>query len=203
MQSFGPLPHALLLSIYSASPHPQSAVLVMHFAKKGPHPGRAARKEMNSNPSIPYIPGLLPCIDDPKEQARGKPSASEASPPASQSDLPPAVNAFIRQHVRSIESLEILRHFAMRPEEDWTAQGVFKSVLTTTASVQQALDQFTGAGFLRRSNDDPPTYRFAAPGQTATVIRELSRIYGEYPVRVINAIYRDHGAEEFADAFKF
>ena len=118
--------------------------------------------------------------------------------------LPSSIRQFIWLHVSSIEQMEILQLLATRPGTDWTAQAVYKVVLTTPGSVEQALEKFTNAGFIEKTSGVPPSWRFAVTGGMADVIADLCKHYAEMPVRVIAAIYQDRSTvQEFADAFKF
>src|SRR5688572_25373336 len=104
-------------------------------------------------------------------------------------ELPPSVRQFIWQHVSSVEQLEILQLLAGRPAVEWTAQTVFKAVLTTVESIERALEKFAGGGLIERTAAEPPAYRLA--GAKAEEIAQLCRFYAERPVRVVRTIYED------------
>ena len=118
-------------------------------------------------------------------------------------DLPPAVRRFIGQYLTSIEQLEVLQLLAASPAVEWTAGTVYKSVLTNPASIEQCLEHFTGAGFVKKSQSVPASYRWIAPAEISAVVADLCRLYVEMPVRIIGAIYQPGTVvQEFADAFK-
>lgn len=118
--------------------------------------------------------------------------------------LPPAVRNFISHNLSSIEQLEILRLLFTRPGEEWTAEAVYKVVLTTLPSIEQGLAKFTAAGFIEKTGSTPAVYRLRAAGETRTVIADLCKFYAEMPARVIEAIYQKDrsSVQGFADAFK-
>ncbi len=118
--------------------------------------------------------------------------------------LPAPVQQFIRQHVSSIEQLEVLQLLAGSPGSQWTAPAVFKAVLTNVDSIERLLKKFADAGFIVKTDTQPPAYHFAPAPEIAGTITELCKLYTEKSVRVIEAIYKDRSAiQEFANAFKF
>jgi hypothetical protein len=118
--------------------------------------------------------------------------------------LPPPVQQFVSEHLSSVEQMEVLQLLAANPGTEWTAQAVYKVVLSTVESIEQALEKFAGSGIIEKSQGPPAIYRFVVKRGSPAVIEELCRFYKEMPVRVITAIYKDRNTvQQFADAFKF
>lgn len=120
-------------------------------------------------------------------------------------DLSTPVRAFISEHLSSVEQLEILLLLVSDPSVEWTAQSVYKTVMSTVASVEQRLENFTAAGFLSKTSDPTPKYRVILSGEQAKTVSDVCRLYKERPVKIIEAIYQKNrsAAQQFADAFKF
>ncbi|MES2980885.1 MAG: hypothetical protein V4727_01115 [Verrucomicrobiota bacterium] len=120
-------------------------------------------------------------------------------------DLPAPVRAFISEHLSSVEQLEILLLLVSDSSVEWTAQSVYKTVMSTMASVEQRLENFTAAGFLNKSSDPTPKYRVILRGEQERTVSDVCRLYRERPVKIIEAIYQKNrsAAQEFANAFKF
>jgi hypothetical protein len=118
--------------------------------------------------------------------------------------LPPHVQQFVSEHLSSVEQMEVLQLLATNPGSDWSAQAVYKVVLTTVESIEQTLEKFAGSGIIEKLPGAPAIYRFVVKQGVPAVIDELCRYYKEMPVRIITAIYKDRNTvQQFADAFKF
>lgn len=118
--------------------------------------------------------------------------------------LPPEIRSFISAHLRSLEQLEILLLVASGAGDEWTVQSVYDIIVSSKPSVERWLEDFVRLGFVARTADSPPTYRFAASGEIATTIKTLAGLYKTKPVRIIEAIFKKDRdpAQSFADAFK-
>lgn len=119
-------------------------------------------------------------------------------------DLPAPVRRFIVDHLSSVEQVEVLAVLVSSPDTPWTADAVYRKVLTTPASIGTVLTKFLEAEFVVRQQSDPPEFRLALTGDRRETAIEVCRCYREMPVRVINAIYRvDRSpADDFAEAFR-
>ena len=118
--------------------------------------------------------------------------------------LPSSVRQFIFQYLSSVEQLEILLLLVKEERKPWTAEAIYRIVLSSRASVEHGLERFTAAGLVERMAGDPPLYCFRGTG-AAKAIHELRHCYQAMPVRVIEAIYQKNrdAVQGFADAFKF
>jgi hypothetical protein len=118
--------------------------------------------------------------------------------------LPEPVRAFIASNLSSIEQLEILCLMFTSPGAEWTAEAVYRKVLTTMPSVEQTLGKFVAAGLLERSHASVATFRPLTGLPVQDRIIELCRLYREMPARIIETIYQKDArtTRDFSDAFK-
>lgn len=111
------------------------------------------------------------------------------------------VTAFLREHVSSIEILEVLLLFHSDPERAWTAEAVAAELRLQPRSVDARCAALLKAGLL--VVDGPGSFRFAKNAPAANVVEELATTYRTRRVSVIELIFsapRD-GPRAFADAF--
>jgi hypothetical protein len=119
--------------------------------------------------------------------------------------LPAAVKQFLSQHIQSVEQLEVLLLFQANAARSWTAAEVYDVVRSSQASVAQRLEEFSAGGFLLKTHEAPPTYRYSPPEDFRTVIDETANAYRTWRIRIIEAIFASEekdAARSFADAFK-
>jgi hypothetical protein len=119
--------------------------------------------------------------------------------------LPPAVSDFLVRHIRSVEALEVLLLVHSDSERWWKPTEVYDAVRSSRASVGQRLEEFTAAGFLTKSGDDPPTFRYTPGDKLGRAVDETAAAYRTWRVRVIQTIFAAEvdPLKSFADAFKF
>jgi predicted transcriptional regulator len=104
---------------------------------------------------------------------------------------------FIRQHVGSIEKLEVLFLLAGR-RQPWSAEDVARELRSSARSAQDHLHEFETSGLLSRVDD---CYLFnPAEPMHATTVAELAQAYRERRLRVIEAIYGADGSPCGRDA---
>ena len=119
--------------------------------------------------------------------------------------LSPAVRAFIREHIQSVEQMEILALICSAPEREWTSQGIDAVILTNENSIARRLVRFAQAGLLAKAPLKERAYRYEPhPAELATVAMETVRAYQQRPVLVIETIFKPDAdsAQSFADAFR-
>ncbi|MGV3533595.1 MAG: hypothetical protein ACO1QR_14605 [Chthoniobacteraceae bacterium] len=120
--------------------------------------------------------------------------------------IPTQVREFLRQHIQSVEQLEILLLVAASPEREWSIGAVYEVIRSSERSVTTRLEEFTAKGFLVCSPGPPATYRYAPKNEMLrSGVTETAKVYLERRVRVVEAIFSPDldPLQGFADAFKF
>ena len=115
---------------------------------------------------------------------------------------PETVLCFIDRHIESVEQLEILLLLAQETR-DWSFTEIFKRIQSSEISIMQRLQQLIAAGFVVTNQGQ---FRFEpADAGVRETIRQLSDLYRQRRVRVIEAIYnrKTDAVQSFADAFRF
>ncbi|HEV2455806.1 MAG TPA: hypothetical protein VGY98_16190 [Verrucomicrobiae bacterium] len=120
-------------------------------------------------------------------------------------ELSEELRQFIKEHIKSLEQLEILLLLYNAPDRAWTIDDVFKGLQTNLHSVAERLKSLAAAGFVSIEGTGNPVYRFH-PGSDVLKqrISELHKAYALSKYKVIEAIFsppRDQ-AQKFADSFK-
>ncbi|MDP4200168.1 MAG: hypothetical protein Q8922_14350 [Bacteroidota bacterium] len=103
-----------------------------------------------------------------------------------------------------MEQLEILLHLLGIAPSEASADEIAKSLYIASASASARLETFKASGLVLATSGATPRYRLPPPGTAAHErIMELSRIYRERRVSVINFIFSNPIAtiQSFADAF--
>lgn len=119
------------------------------------------------------------------------------------SGLAEHVERFIRQHIDSVEKLEVLLFLRARRDEGWTPELVARELRIDALSARRRLEDLAARGFLAREEGG-----FRYLGSSATVERDvegLAHAYSERRVAVINFIFSQPSERisSFADAFRF
>jgi hypothetical protein len=118
--------------------------------------------------------------------------------------VPDEVRLFLKDHVSSIEQLEVLLLLRASPERAWPVKEVYQRVLTNESSIQQSLEKLSEHGLVSRVQGES-AYQFSggAPDMLTTLDR-LAILYKERPTRVVHELYGATPSEidEFAKAFK-
>jgi hypothetical protein len=120
--------------------------------------------------------------------------------------LSDAVKGFIREHIESVEQIEILALVRGAPEREWTAGAVEGVLRGSEQSIGHRLAQFARAGILAKVAEGDEAYRYepktAALDSAAAATVEAYRVR---PVLLIESIYKrpTDPAQSFADAFRF
>ena len=118
--------------------------------------------------------------------------------------LSAAVKGFIREHIQSVEQIEILALVLSAPGREWTARAIDQSLRSSEQSIARRLANFAGGGLLVESGDAEKTYRYK-PRDAAleAAAAETVHAYKARPVLVIETIFKpEDPAQSFADAFR-
>jgi hypothetical protein len=118
-----------------------------------------------------------------------------------ESGLPPDVQNFLRQHVDSVEQLEILLLLARTSSRGWTVEEIVTELRVNAGSVQKRLTDMERRGLVAK---DGNLYRFLDQSPYAPVVRQVGDTYRERRVAVIGFIFSkpSNSIQALADAFK-
>jgi len=115
------------------------------------------------------------------------------------------VRAFVRDHIRSLEQLEVLLLLLRDGTRWWSAEAAAEELGMTSASAAARLEEMASRNLLDVRISEQLFFRYApvSPALDAAV-RETARAYKEEPVAVTSAIYSQPVDEirAFADAFR-
>jgi hypothetical protein len=119
--------------------------------------------------------------------------------------LPAGVRSFLRDHIRSLEELEILVLLQKDAERWWSAEGVAEELGTPRVVAATRLEEMAARSLLDVRISEQLFFRYA-PASPAldTVARDAARAYKEKPAMVATAI-DSRAVDEiraFADAFR-
>jgi hypothetical protein len=119
-------------------------------------------------------------------------------------ELPEDTRQFLREHVNSIEQLEILlRLYEIAPQSETSAE-LASALYLSSESIERRLNAYAEKGILVRSGPEPWHYSLASKESGyGRRIGELARLYRERRVSIINEIFSNPIAavQTFADAF--
>jgi hypothetical protein len=117
------------------------------------------------------------------------------------SRLPPHVERFLVENVRSLEQLEILLLLHRAPERSWTAAEVAKELRIEPASAARRLEDLLVRGHAARAEGE--AFRGDGPEALRSTIRDLAEAYETLRVTVIQVVYSRpaENIQLFADAF--
>lgn len=122
--------------------------------------------------------------------------------PAIATRLPSTVTSFIRDHISSIEQLEVLLLLRSDDGRIWQAAEISAELKTTPDSVSQRLDDLERDGLVGRTDGG---FRFEA-GPLAAAVGDLAACYSTHRVAVIETIFsvdrEPDSVRSFADAFR-
>jgi hypothetical protein len=122
--------------------------------------------------------------------------------------VPAEVQQFVRNYIKTLDQLEVLLLLSALPQREWTANAVYRVVLSTPELVQQRLDAFVQSGLFTRIDADPPLYRYGP--QSDELAQQVSALAAAFQLgrhKIVELIYppsssRD-SAKDFSDAFRF
>jgi len=99
----------------------------------------------------------------------------------------PAVRQFIVDHIRSVETLEVLMLLHADPARQWTPDEVGREARTNEWAAQMQLEALSARGLIRLVGNDPT--RFEAEPAVSSMVIALARVFRERRVAVIRQIY--------------
>ncbi|RYF48842.1 MAG: hypothetical protein EOO38_09255 [Cytophagaceae bacterium] len=116
------------------------------------------------------------------------------------------VDKFIRDHISSVEQLEVLLLLAQPPQQEWSAAQVAQKLYRQPESVGAHLKALEEAKLLTVGEGGGPTYRYGTTSVTTdSTVRALDKAYRERKDTVIRLIFSrpPDAIRSFADAFRF
>lgn len=123
------------------------------------------------------------------------------------SDLPEDVKRLLREHIYSVEQLEILLFLRSNPEEAFDARAVHDQLRTSETSAAARLLDLSERGFLQALTTQQGTSFRYAPNTDwlAATTDRLAHAYAERRYRVMELVFSKpiENLRVFADAFRF
>jgi hypothetical protein len=121
------------------------------------------------------------------------------------SEIPSEVKQFVTKYITSLDQLEILLLVSALPDREWSADAVYKVVMSNPGVVAERLENLVKAGLLKCSGT-PPLYSYGPrTAELGNQVAALSAVYKTKRHKVIELIYVQpaDSIKAFADAFKF
>ena len=116
------------------------------------------------------------------------------------------VDQFIRDHINSVEQLEVLLLLAENPQQQWSAAEVAQKLYRQPESIGTHLQSLQSAGLVVTCSGAPGRYCYNTTlGAIDLTIKALERAYHERKDTVIRLIFSrpPDPARSFAAAFRF
>jgi hypothetical protein len=120
--------------------------------------------------------------------------------------LTPVVRQFLRDHIQSIEQLEILQVMQREPQRSWSSDELYDVIRSNGASIASRLAQFAQANLIEENASEPGRFLFKPrTEELGTAVAETLETYRVRSVLVIETIFKPptDAAQRFADAFRF
>jgi hypothetical protein len=121
-------------------------------------------------------------------------------------DLPPALEQFILQNLRSLDHLEAFLAMYRDPSRWWTGEVLAQTIGTSVGAAEQILEELGSANLLKVQIASAVAYQYS-PGSHVTegLVRDLVHALRHSRVRIYTLITSRsaRGLHEFADAFRF
>lgn len=115
----------------------------------------------------------------------------------------PDLLSFVRQHIRSAWTLELLLLLRRDPARSWDSPELVRELRASRMLVNDNLRRLDAAGLAIRDDQQRWRYWVAAPDLDA-LCGELEKAYRERPVALLSLITRlNDPLQSLADAFKF
>jgi hypothetical protein len=117
----------------------------------------------------------------------------------------PAVVAFITDHVRSLDELQLLMAIIQSGARWWDVTAAAREFGMPTSDARASLDRFASHNLLDIRITDDVRYQFR-PGtdELRDAARAASDAYRKHPIAVVRLVPREprRGITDFADAFR-
>jgi hypothetical protein len=124
---------------------------------------------------------------------------------SNRAELPPAVTAFVDEHIETLEHLEVLMLLMKSPDRWWDAAAVAENTGIAASVAGAALERLASRNLLAITITSDVRYRFQ-PGTPA--LQEASEQFGEVCRTNAGALFRvvaegqRRAIRDFADAFR-
>ena len=121
------------------------------------------------------------------------------------------VEAFLRQHVKSYEHLEVLLLLRSQRDEDWTSEAAAEKLRITPAAAQEAFEHLGATGvILSQASGSRPAFRYRPASESLeSIVDRLVQTYEENPLGIIRPMnagaidrVRSAAVRTFANAFR-
>lgn len=113
------------------------------------------------------------------------------------------LSGLVRQHIRSVWTLELLLLMRSRPDYGWSAPELVQELRASAHLVANNLQGLEQAGLVLAEGE--ARYRYAPANEVlAALVNAVEAAYRERPVAIINLISApEDRMQALADAFKF
>ena len=113
----------------------------------------------------------------------------------------PGFLSLVRQHIRSVWSLELLLLMRSRAGESWRAEGLVRELRASAPLIAGCLAQLQDSGLVA---SEEGAWRFApATPELEHFCEQLSDAYQTRPVALISMIAKPSQVQDLANAFRF
>lgn len=113
----------------------------------------------------------------------------------------PGFLGLVRQHVRSVWTLELLLLMRSQPDRLWRAEELVRELRASAALVADSLGRLQASGLVTSLHE---TFGFGPrTPELARFCDQLEEFYRTSPVALINLIASESRVQGLADAFKF
>lgn len=122
----------------------------------------------------------------------------------SSGEITAEIERFIRDHVHSVEQLEVLLLLSSAPDKDWSSLEVSQKLYRQPESVSTRLDDLRQRGLVSASQASPPLYRYSPGSRDKDTIKGLEKAYQVRKDAVIQMIFSrpKDTLRTFSDAFR-
>lgn len=119
--------------------------------------------------------------------------------------LPPDVQAFVTDHIDSIEQLEVLLLLCKEPERVWSLEQLSSELRGSPRSIRRRLDDLCAMKLAQLTTGTPDTFRYQPDDERkAATVAALAGLYRTYRVAITELIFRSSKSKmlTFARAFR-
>jgi hypothetical protein len=119
--------------------------------------------------------------------------------------IPPQVQQFLGDHIRSIAQLELLLLLHADRQRTWSVEDAARELYTAATMTEPMLESLRAIGLAAMSEGPPRRYQYwPKTPELDQIVGELVQLYQQRRVTVINLIYSGpiQKLQNFADAFR-